>query len=1831
MNIHATNLRRRLLPVLVAGCFGTAAANPLGPQVVSGQASFVNQGNVLSVTNTPGAIIHWQSFSINPGELTRFIQQNPDSAVLNRITGQDPSQILGALQSNGRVFLVNPNGILFGQGAQVDVNGLVASTLNISNQDFLNGKLLFQAGDKAGNLTNQGAITTPAGGQVILIAPNVENSGIITSPKGDVMLAAGHTVQLVDTLNPELRVVLSAPEHEALNLGQVIAQGGKTGIYGALVRQRGIVNADSAVVGENGKVILKASRDTLLEAGSRTSARGAGKGGEIQVLGERVGLTDDAQVDASGQQGGGTVLVGGDYQGKNPGVQNAKRSYVGKDAQIRADALDQGDGGKVIVWADEATRAHGTFSARGGQDGGNGGFIETSGKDALRTGGIRVDAGSPKGAKGSWLLDPSDITILHGSSGTLSGGMFDPPSSTGSIGDTEINAALNGGTNVTIQTTAGSGGAGDITLQGDVDIVNSTGGARTLTLNAGGKIHMNGGASIAGTSSNPLSTTFAAAGAIFMGSGAYIDTADGNVSFNGTGITGATTGVELNGATIDAGAGTVSITGSGYASGGKGVYLQQSTILAGGGITISGTGQGTNASSMHGVLVEGAGASSYSLRSAGGITLNGTTNATGGVSAGVLVTQGAYVEGTGSGSVTLTGTGGSAGGNNHGVLINGSGAMASTVLTDNGNITLNGTAGDASSNSMGVGIGGFDSYIEVYGTGNVAINAQTPTAGGQGYDFNLYSSSSNGIRTNGGNVDIRADNIRIASGVIDTWNGSVTLRPYNNSTAIELGATDATGILGLSEIELRSIHTNNLLKIGSSTLTGDIGVMSDVDLISLGGLAMSMPHGTVRLETGAGDITIGQALHVPGALSLVSGSGAVTQSTATGVVLEAPGGINAMGTSVSLNGENMTGIIAGKTTGGDFEFRTSALLTVHTVDGQAGIDAGAGAVMLHGTDFVGVDQDVSAPIKAAGGLGVKAVGPVVLTHSGNDFRKFAASVSDTSQYVEVYTSAALDVGGPINVTGTALKGITTNDGDATVASGGALTISEQITVGTASVKLQADSLALGNTVTAASARIQPLTDGKSITVGSSTCHETGCLAVTNLYHIEAPDISIGSDYAPAAGNVHVAGITGAGIGVDKRHATTTAIGLFTDKGVSQTGIIDVQDLAVLAGDETYSVNLSAANQVSNLAVQTSGAPVTFVNAKASGLTVGGLTGGSVTNSTDYVAYGISTDGGDISLTTSAGDLNLDYSVDASGEVTGAISLTSAGAITSTSGIVWGSSLTASAANGIDLLTDVPTLSAFNSGTSSDITITNYGPLTLHDVQQTAPTGDGSITITNYDMLNLDAGYTVSTNKGAITMSAYHAINVSGTVSTAGTVAGEGNILLQAHPSYSSSGTDLLTITGTGSVTASVGDITLEAGDAITIAGTVSTTSGVFTQHPNLNGMSGGGDGGSGGGGGNPTPTLDQCVANPALSGCSGVLPTVDACVANPTAPGCSAVLPTVDACVTDPTKPGCSVVLPTIDACVGNPTKPGCSVVLPTLDACVSNPTKPGCSAVLPTMDACTTNPAQTGCSVVLPTLPSCTADPTQPGCSVVLPTLPSCTANPSQTGCSVVLPSLTVCTANPTQDGCTVVLPPLSSCTSNPAQAGCTAVLPTVDACTVNPQQPGCSVVLPTLSACTSAPSQPGCSAVLPSMASCTSTPTLPGCTAVLPTLAQCSATPSLEGCSAVLPAVNKCVTNPTLPECQAVLPPPTGGTDGGTPAPTPAKAISDSVARTANTVVATTAKAQASTTRQAGSGSASGGGSGEQAPNKGEERKDEKKTTSTAEDSGAKKNEPATKMYCN
>ncbi|TMH80089.1 MAG: filamentous hemagglutinin N-terminal domain-containing protein, partial [Betaproteobacteria bacterium] len=369
------DFKPKLIALSVAACFslstGQSLANPTGGTVSSGSASFASSGNTLTITNSANAIINWQSFSIGVNEITRFLQSSGSSVVLNRVVGANgviPQSVIdGVLASNGRVFLLNSSGIAIGSSARIDVAGFVASSLNLSDQDFLNGRLRFTETPGAGAVSNAGVIDTSSGGpggRVFLVGPDVQNSGVIRSPQGEIVLAAGKSVELVSEGSPFVTVRLVADAEQALNVGQLISDSGRIGMFGALVRQGGVVEANSAVVGANGEIRLVATKDLTLDAGSRTTANGAsggnvllqaeggtnlisgtveakgssGQGGTIQALGVRVGVVGHGVIDASGETGGGTVLVGGDAHGANPNVQNAQQTVIGPDGIIRADA-----------------------------------------------------------------------------------------------------------------------------------------------------------------------------------------------------------------------------------------------------------------------------------------------------------------------------------------------------------------------------------------------------------------------------------------------------------------------------------------------------------------------------------------------------------------------------------------------------------------------------------------------------------------------------------------------------------------------------------------------------------------------------------------------------------------------------------------------------------------------------------------------------------------------------------------------------------------------------------------------------------------------------------------------------------------------------------------------------------------------------------------------------------------------------------------------------------------------------------------------------------------------------------------------------------------------------------------------------------------------------------------------------------------------------------------------------------------------------------------------------------------------------------------------------
>jgi filamentous hemagglutinin family protein len=535
---------------------------PAGASVVSGQAAIVTQGNQMTISNSRNALLNWQSFSIGAGQSVRFEQPDASSQVLNRVLGRDPSLISGRLSSNGSVWLLNPYGVVFGAGARIDVAGLVASTLNINDADWQARRYGLVGGNSLAEVVNQGEIRTTQGGHVLLLggAGGVRNEGLIEAPGGQLMLAAGSSVDLADSASPQLAVRVTAPAGAAVNLGRMLAAGGRIDLQAAMVNQQGIVRADNLSAGPGGEVRLEATSALTLGAGSQTSADGAsggriqaqgrttlvegavsadgrqGLGGAVRLLGQDVGLLAGSAVSASGQAGGGEVLVGGGLQGKDPSVPNARAVYMDAAASVRADAGAQGDGGRIVLWSDQATRAYGTLSARGGARSGDGGFIETSGGwlDA-RPRSVRADAA--QGRPGLWLLDPNDILIAADVSdaGVTGDPVFTTTGDSATVSMSTIASALNAGNSVSVTTSSGGSSlqSGNITFRGLLSV--SPPSTTSFTLNAARNIDFEqdtdpyGGTGITATGS-PLNVTLNAGTA---GAGA-VRIASSNIDINGS-------------------------------------------------------------------------------------------------------------------------------------------------------------------------------------------------------------------------------------------------------------------------------------------------------------------------------------------------------------------------------------------------------------------------------------------------------------------------------------------------------------------------------------------------------------------------------------------------------------------------------------------------------------------------------------------------------------------------------------------------------------------------------------------------------------------------------------------------------------------------------------------------------------------------------------------------------------------------------------------------------------------------------------------------------------------------------------------------------------------------------------------------------------------------------------------------------------------------------------------------------------------------------------------------------------------------------------------------
>ena len=606
--------------VAVALVSGRAAlANPEGGQVVGGSATIEETSSTRLdvIQSTDSAIINWQSFSIGAGEHTNFQQPSSSSVTLNRVVGANLSEIYGRLTANGQIYLINPVGVVFGEGANVDVNGLVASTANIADRDFMAGRYEFSVpGDTSGFIVNRGSVTAAEGGLVAFVAPWVENQGVIAASLGRVVLAGAETFTLDLYGDSLVRIAVDDTVTEALydmdgnpvdalvaNSGDITADGGQVlltarsagGVVDNAINMDGMVVANS-VAEVNGEVVFfgAGAGDVLVSGVVEALGDDAGEtGGTVTVLGERVGLFGDARIDVSGDAGGGTALIGGGFQGS--GEHTARQTLVAATASISADAGAAGDAGTVVVWADGLTRFAGSISARGGAQAGDGGLVEVSGKETLDYRGT-VDTRAPAGDVGTLLLDPTNIEVAGASEAGVTIAEVD------NAGDADVDNG-GGGADATTNTIAAADivtalNTTNVTLQATNNIVvtnaiNASGNAGSfgLTLDADNQIQINnsittndGFVTLTGTGNTIIFNT---------GNNPAIDTTGGDFDNGGdVTLTGAVTlsqattiqagtgAITINGAVTGANALTLDSTDSGFTAGGNMVLNGDVTISA---------------------------------------------------------------------------------------------------------------------------------------------------------------------------------------------------------------------------------------------------------------------------------------------------------------------------------------------------------------------------------------------------------------------------------------------------------------------------------------------------------------------------------------------------------------------------------------------------------------------------------------------------------------------------------------------------------------------------------------------------------------------------------------------------------------------------------------------------------------------------------------------------------------------------------------------------------------------------------------------------------------------------------------------------------------------------------------------------------------------------------------------------------------------------------------------------------------------------------------------------------------------------------------------------
>ena len=793
-----------------------AQALPSAGKVIIGNVTTTQpNANTLNIhQGSDKAYVQYDSFSIGAGNKVVIQQPSNTSTFLGEVTGFDASRIMGSLQANGRVFLINPNGIVFGANSRVDVGSLVATTMSLSKDDFKNDRILLTdtnkgQGDLAGVVRNDGTISVANGGFVVLAGHQVINTGQILAENGRVGLIAASKL-LVDVEGDGLLFFEVEGKDAAARLaqlGRIEANGGSVEMRAAargqfadtVLNMSGVVQAHS-LGNRQGRVVIDGGASGTTSVAGSVDTRGleAGqKGGDITVTGDRVLVRDSASLDASGNAGGGRLLVGGDFHGANAAVRNAQVTAVGEGARLRANALQTGQGGDVVVWADDTTRYFGNIESKGGALSGHGGAVEVSGKQSLAYQGA-VDTSAANGRIGTLLLDPRDISI------TANGAALNWAAAAGvaAPGDAEVNvASINSDTTATVTLAADR----DVFVNAAINIANAGTG---LSITAGNSLTV--GQSIATT--NGAVQLTATAGTINLNDNVNAGTA--NVTLSGAVILGGATATRsLTGGNVSVDA----VTGAG----------KNLTLVADTSATLNGTVTGVAAlNAPVSPITINADVTTTAGQTYGAVTLGGagTTRTL----TGTAITLGAVTGGgkdltlTGSTSATLGGT------------VTGVGALnasASATTAINADVTT------AAGQSYGAAtLGGAGTARTLTGT-TVSLGAVT----GGGKDLTLASSTSS---TLGGAVSgVGALN---ASASATAINADVATTAGQSYGAVTLGGSGTGRTLSGTTLSLGAVTGGGKdLTLTATTSATLGGAVSGVNKLDAGGAVATSVGGNI--------------------------------------------------------------------------------------------------------------------------------------------------------------------------------------------------------------------------------------------------------------------------------------------------------------------------------------------------------------------------------------------------------------------------------------------------------------------------------------------------------------------------------------------------------------------------------------------------------------------------------------------------------------------------------------------------------------------------------------------------------------------------------------------------------------------------------------------------------------------------------------------------------------------------------------------------------------------------------------------------------------------------